>query len=95
MDSLPELDPRRADVQEISQAVDQATSLTRQLLAFGRKQPLEPRVVSLAEVGRGMEKMVRRLIGEDIELVGRIAPGSYVSLCVSDTGSRPAYARCP
>jgi nitrogen-specific signal transduction histidine kinase/CheY-like chemotaxis protein len=66
-------------VEEIRKATDRATSLTRQLLAFSRKQILKPRVLDLNAVVRDTEKMLRRLIGEDIELVLTPAPAP---LCV-------------
>jgi len=62
-------DPRRADLEEIENAGKRAQDLTRQLLAFGRQQILQPRVTDLNDVVAGMEKMLRRLIGEDVELV--------------------------
>jgi two-component system, cell cycle sensor histidine kinase and response regulator CckA len=65
---LPEGDPTRIDLDEIRKAGERAASLTRQLLAFSRKQVLEPRPVDLNEVITQMDKMLRRLIGEDIEL---------------------------
>ena len=65
---------RRADVLQILKAAESAGSLTRQLLAFSRKQVLAPQVVSLDEIVRGTEKMLRRLIGEHIELQVRSAP---------------------
>jgi signal transduction histidine kinase/ActR/RegA family two-component response regulator len=58
----------RKDAEEIQRAADRAAALTRQLLAFSRKQVLQPRVLDLNEVVAGMEKMLHRLIGEDIEL---------------------------
>jgi PAS domain S-box-containing protein len=65
---LGEADPLRADLIEVRDAAHRATTLTRQLLAFSRRQVLQPRVIDLNEVLAGMEKMLRRLIGEDIEL---------------------------
>jgi two-component system cell cycle sensor histidine kinase/response regulator CckA len=54
---------------EINKAADQAASLTQQLLAFGRRQLLQPRVVDVNEIVAGMETMLRRLIGENLNLV--------------------------
>jgi two-component system cell cycle sensor histidine kinase/response regulator CckA len=68
-------DPRRADLMEIEAAGKHAVDLTRQLLAFGRQQILQPRIVDLNDVVAGMEKMLRRLIGEDIELTVLVGPG--------------------
>jgi PAS domain S-box-containing protein len=70
--SLPLLgtnDPIRRNLVEIKKAADRAASLTRQLLAFSRKQILDPKVLDLNLVVKDMSKMLRRLIGEDIELV--------------------------
>ena len=61
-------DPLRADVDEIKRAGERANELTRQLLAFSRKQLLQPRVLDIGQVVAGMEKMMRRLLGEDVEL---------------------------
>ncbi|HEY2410097.1 MAG TPA: PAS domain S-box protein, partial [Polyangiaceae bacterium] len=61
-------DPRRADLEEIEKAGQRAVGLTGQLLAFGRKQILQPRILSLNDVIAGMEPMLKRLIGEDVEL---------------------------
>jgi PAS domain S-box-containing protein len=70
------LDPEvRADVEQIHKAGDQAASLTKQLLAFSRRQPLEPKVVDLNQVVVEMDAMMRRLIGEDIELCSHLEDG--------------------
>jgi PAS domain S-box-containing protein len=61
--------PIRSDVAEIKKAGDRAASLTRQLLAFSRKQLLEFKVLDLNAILADMDKMLRRLVGEDIEFV--------------------------
>jgi len=71
---MHESDPRRADAEEVKQAAERAAGLTRQLLAFSRQQMLEQRVLELNSVVAATEKMLRRLIGEDIELVTRLGP---------------------
>src|SRR6266540_4204347 len=68
LDSLPADHPVRADLSEIAQSADRATGLTRQLLAFARKQLIEPRPIDLNQLVLEMDKLLRRLIGEDIEL---------------------------
>ena len=74
---IERLDPLNAvadDVREIRKAADQAAALTRQLLAFSRRQFLEPRVLDLNEVVTGLIRMLPRLIGEHIETRTRLAP---------------------
>ena len=60
-------DPMREDLEEVHRAALRAADLTRQLLAFGRKQILSPRPILLNDVMRGCHAMLRRLVGEDIE----------------------------
>ena len=59
-------DPRRADAEEIKRAAERAAELTRQMLAFSRKQVLQPKVVDLNVSLQKVEPMLRRVIGEDI-----------------------------
>jgi PAS domain S-box-containing protein len=65
---LDEDDPRRRRVVEIEIACERASALTRQLLAFSRKQVLQPQLVDLNDVVTGIEPMLRRLIREDVGL---------------------------
>jgi two-component system cell cycle sensor histidine kinase/response regulator CckA len=73
---LDPLDPLCSDIQEIKRAGERAAGLTRQLLAFSRRQVLQPRVFSLDELVRNMEKMLRRLVGEDVELATALRSNS-------------------
>jgi PAS domain S-box-containing protein len=78
-------DPRlRGPAQEISNATQRATSLTRQLLAFSRKQMLAPKVLDLNEVVAENLKMLTRMIGEDIDLV--MVPGAVLGAVRADPG---------
>ncbi len=74
---LPPDSEYRDDIEEIRKAGTRASSLTQQLLAFSRKQVIAPRVADLNEVVAGMEKMLRRLIGEDINLVTILRRGLW------------------
>ncbi len=74
VDDLAEGDPMREDLKEIDKAADRAAALTRQLLAFSRKQMLQPMLLNLNDVTAEMQKMLRRLIGEDIELELNLDP---------------------
>ncbi len=71
---LPRESPHRTSLEEIKKAGDRAGALTRQLLAFSRKQILQPKVLDLNIVVTDLEKMVRRLIGEDIDLLTITSP---------------------
>jgi PAS domain S-box-containing protein len=78
-------DPRlRGPAQEISNATQRATSLTRQLLAFSRKQMLAPKMLDLNEVVAENLKMLTRMIGEDIDLV--MVPGPGLGAVRADPG---------
>ncbi len=66
-ESLPPSHPERESVDGILEAAGRATALTRSLLTFSRKQPLQPRPVDLRTVVRGVASMLRRLLGEDVE----------------------------
>jgi PAS domain S-box-containing protein len=75
LDSLPPGDLSRGSVQEIHDAGERAALLTRQLLAFSRKQVVEPQVLDLNSVVASTEKMLGRLIGEDVTLTTVLAAG--------------------
>ncbi len=83
-DRLPAEDSLRADLEQILRASERATALTRQLLAFSRKQKLAPAVLDLNDLVANLRKMLERLIGEDITLSTDLQPG----LCsvVADPG---------
>jgi two-component system cell cycle sensor histidine kinase/response regulator CckA len=68
LSSLRPAEPARADIEEVKRAAERAREITRQLLAFSRKQILSPKVLDLNALLHGMEKMLRRLIGEGVEL---------------------------
>ena len=67
-------DPRRDDLREVRRAGQRAAELTHQLLAFGRKQVLQPRSLDLGESVRGMEKLLRRILAGNVELDLVLAP---------------------
>jgi PAS domain S-box-containing protein len=69
LNKLDQTSPLRGNVEEIKKASDRAGGLTRQLLAFSRKQILEPKILDLNVVVSDLDKMLRRLIGEDIDLL--------------------------
>jgi PAS domain S-box-containing protein len=81
---LPDEHPAQADLAEIARASDRARTLVRQLLAFSRKQVLSPRPLDLNEVVRGAEKLLRRVIGEEIVLETALAPD--VGIVLADAG---------
>ncbi|HEX3854483.1 MAG TPA: PAS domain S-box protein [Polyangiaceae bacterium] len=67
-------DPLTSDLAEIRNAALSAAALTRQLLVFSRQQIIEPRVLDLNEIVTTMDKMLRRILGEDVDLVSSLAP---------------------
>ena len=71
---MPGESQQRADIEDIRNAADHAAALTRQLLAFSRRQILQPKVLSLNSVVTEMMDMLARIIGEDIELVTELDP---------------------
>jgi PAS domain S-box-containing protein len=98
--------PARLPLEEIQKAGERAAGLTRQLLAFSRKQIIQPRVLDLNDVVSGVQKMLGRLIGEDIQLfttlasrLGRVSadPGQIeqilVNLAVNARDAMPTGGR--
>ncbi|SRR5579875_80821 len=83
-DRLAEMPSLRQSVEQVEKAADRAASLTRQLLAFSRKQVLQPRVLDMNEVVAGMIKMFSRVIGENIEMT--FVPGSNLGRVKADPG---------
>ncbi|HEX9582171.1 MAG TPA: PAS domain S-box protein [Gemmatimonadales bacterium] len=75
LDDVGPSSPFRTDILEIQSAAERAATLTRQLLAFSRKQILQPRVLSLNDSVSGLQGMLRRLLGEDVKLVTDLASG--------------------
>jgi len=73
LSDLKPSDPLRPEMEEVQKAADRAAALTRQLLAFSRRQVLAPRVVNLNYLVEDMNKLLRRLLGEDIELSIKLA----------------------
>jgi two-component system, cell cycle sensor histidine kinase and response regulator CckA len=69
LSELPPLSSLRVDIEVVRKAADRAATLTQQLLAFSRQQILQPRVLQLDEVVGEMDTLLRRLIGEDIQLI--------------------------
>ena len=84
LSELADHDPLRELVHEIRQAGERAATLTRQLLAFSRQQVMEPRVIDLGAVVSDTERMLRRLLGEQVALTTAVAP--TLSCVVADAG---------
>jgi PAS domain S-box-containing protein len=84
LNALPAADPNRSAVEQIMKAGERAATLTRQLLSHSRRQVLQPKALNLNQLLTGMEPMLRRLIGEDIEL--RFAHGLDIGQVNADPG---------
>jgi two-component system, cell cycle sensor histidine kinase and response regulator CckA len=84
LNELPDGSRLRGDVEQIRKAADRGALLNRQLLAFGRRQTLEPKVLALDTVIAGLEGLMRRLLGEDIRL--EIRTGAQVGVVRMDPG---------
>ena len=84
LNNLPKNDPNRHSAEQIMKAGDRAAGLTNQLLAFSRRQVLQPKVLDLNNLVHGLSAMLRRLIGEDIDL--RLALREEVGRVSADPG---------
>ena len=84
LSSIAAEDPVAADLAQIKMAADRAASLTAQLLAFGRKQLFSPEILDLNELLPQSNKMLRRLIGEDIDFV--FVPAKNLGMVKADPG---------
>ena len=84
IDTLSTSDPRRADAERVKTAADRAAALTRQLLAFSRKQVLTPTTLNLNGVVSDLSRMLQRLLGEDIDLA--FVPGEFLDSIYADRG---------
>jgi len=76
-EGVPEGSPAREDLAVVREAAQRASQLTRQLLAFARKQVVAPRVVSLNSLLLETERMLRRMVGEDIEIASRVSADAW------------------
>ncbi len=74
LDAMHPGDPARLDLEQVVKASERATDLTRQLLAFSRRQGVRASLVDLNALVRDMDRMLRRMLGEDIEFTAMLAP---------------------
>ena len=74
LDDMPANAPTRREIEQIQHAAQSAASLTQQLLAFSRRQILQPRILDLNDVVRSIEPMLKRIIGEDVNLQTKLSP---------------------
>ena len=85
--SLAAEDPLHADIAEITRAGERAARLTSQLLAYARRQVIEPRVVHVPSLLLGLEPMLNTLLGEQVTTVGSCRPGQSRSRRSRTTGT--------
>ena len=78
LDEVPADAPIRNDLEEIRSAGERAAALTRQLLAFSRRQMLQPRIVDVNDLIRQIEKLLRRLISEEVQLTANLADNLWL-----------------
>jgi signal transduction histidine kinase len=84
LSATPVGDPTRTDIEEVVKAAERAADLTKQLLAFSRRQIVQPKLLDLNSMVRDLERMLKRVIGEDIELVTRL--DANLNAIVADPG---------
>ena len=84
IDTLAQNDPRRVDAERVKNAAERAAALTRQLLAFSRKQVLNPFMLDMNSVVDDLSKMLPRLLGEDVDLA--FIPGENLASILADRG---------
>ena len=84
LNQMPQASAAHADLVEVGKLTDRAEALTRQLLAFSRRQPLEPTVLSLNDLAENAVKMIQRVIGEDVDL--RFTGGPDLGTVRADPG---------
>jgi len=84
MAKLPSGDSSSSSLEQIQRAAERAADLTRQLLAFSRRQVVQPKVINLNDLIIDLDQMLRRILGEDIELV--TIPSSTLDLVEADPG---------
>ena len=85
LDQFSADDPRRADIVEIRHSADRAAALTRQLLAFSRKQVVQPQTLDLNQTVRSVEKLLGRLVSDDVEVELDLSP--QLGEVLADPGS--------
>jgi two-component system cell cycle sensor histidine kinase/response regulator CckA len=80
IEALPARHPVATDLREVLSAAERAASLTQQLLAFARKQTIDPRVIDVNKLVAAGDRLLRRLLGADIDIVTRLADGLWLTL---------------